>query len=158
MLSLNKVTLAGNLTRDPEQRYTPSGTAIAEFGLAVNRKWRDSDGEQREDVTFVDITFWGRTAEVICKHLAKGSPIYLEGRLQLDSWDDAETGQKRYKLKVIGQNFQFLPDGKQNQQQSQPSEPASTSGRKDGKEYGAEYILEKQQAIADLPADESIPF
>jgi single-strand DNA-binding protein len=108
MASFNKVILLGNLTRDPEVRYTPKGTAVADLGLAVNRTYTADNGEKREEVTFVDVTFWGRTAEVAGEYLKKGRPVFVEGRLQLDSWDDKQSGQKRTKLKVIGENMQML--------------------------------------------------
>jgi single-strand DNA-binding protein len=108
MASFNKVILLGNLTRDPEVRYTPKGTAVADLGLAVNRSYTAENGEKREEVTFVDVTFWGRTAEVAGEYLKKGRPVFVEGRLQLDSWDDKQSGQKRTKLKVIGENMQML--------------------------------------------------
>ena len=108
MASFNKVILLGNLTRDPEVRYTPKGTAVTDLGLAVNRTYTAENGEKREEVTFVDVTFWGRTAEVAGEYLKKGRPVFVEGRLQLDSWDDKQSGQKRTKLKVIGENMQML--------------------------------------------------
>jgi single-strand DNA-binding protein len=108
MASFNKVILLGNLTRDPEVRYTPKGTAVTDLGLAVNRTYTADNGEKREEVTFVDVTFWGRTAEVAGEYLKKGRPVFVEGRLQLDSWDDKTSGQKRSKLKVIGENMQML--------------------------------------------------
>jgi len=108
MANLNKVMLIGNLTRDPEVRYTPKGTAVADIGMAINRSYSLDDGERREETTFVDITFWGRQAEVLGQYMKKGRPLYVEGRLQLDTWDDKNTGQKRSKLKVVGENFQFL--------------------------------------------------
>ncbi len=107
MASVNKVILIGNLTRDPELRYTPKGNAVTEVGLAMNRRYR-VDNELREETTFVDVTFWGATAENISKYMQKGRPIYVEGRLQLDSWDDKTTGQKRSKLRVVGEVCQFL--------------------------------------------------
>jgi single-strand DNA-binding protein len=108
MANLNKVMLIGNLTRDPELRHTPSGKSVAELGLAINRSWTNDQGQKQEDTTFVDVSVWGRQAEVIQQYVTKGSPIYIEGRLQLDSWDDKATGQKRSKLRVICENFQFL--------------------------------------------------
>ncbi|NLT71845.1 MAG: single-stranded DNA-binding protein [Verrucomicrobiaceae bacterium] len=108
MPNLNKVQLMGNLTRDPEVRYTPKGTAVTDIGLAINRNFSSDDGERREETTFVDITFWGRLAEVIGEYMKKGRPIYVEGRLQLDTWEDKTTGQQRSRLKVVGENFQFL--------------------------------------------------
>ena len=108
MANLNKVMLIGNLTRDPELRHTPKGTSVTELGLAINRVWYDDNKQKQEDTTFVDVTFWGRQAETIQQYLSKGRPILVEGRLQLDSWDDKETGKKRSKLRVIGESFQFI--------------------------------------------------
>ena len=108
MASFNKVILLGNLTRDPEVRYTPKGTAVADLGIAINRTYTAENGEKREEVTFVDVTFWGRTAENAGQYLKKGRPVFVEGRLQLDSWDDKQSGQKRTKLKVVGEILQFL--------------------------------------------------
>ena len=108
MASFNKVVLLGNLTRDPEVRYTPKGSAVADLGIAVNRQYTLDNGEKREEVTFVDVTFWGRTAEIAGEYLKKGRPVFIEGRLQLDTWDDKQSGQKRSKLKVIGENMQLL--------------------------------------------------
>ena len=108
MPNLNKVMLIGNLTRDPEVRRTPKGSAVTDIGMAINRNFTLDDGERREETTFVDITFWGRQAEVIGEYMKKGRPMYVEGRLQLDQWEDRNTGQQRSRLKVIGENFQFL--------------------------------------------------
>ncbi len=106
--SVNKVILIGNLTRDPELRFTPKGQGLCEIGLAVNRKYKLDSGETREEVTFVDVTFWGKPAEIVSKWMKKGNPMYIEGRLQLDSWEDKTTGQKRSKLRVVAEEFQFL--------------------------------------------------
>jgi len=108
MANLNKVMLIGNLTRDPELKYTPKGTAVAELGLAVNRTFQADGGERREETTFVDITLWGRQAEIAGEYLKKGRPVFIEGRLQLDTWDDKQSGQKRSKMRVIGEQMQFL--------------------------------------------------
>ena len=109
MSSFNRVILMGNLTRDPQVRYTPSGTAVTDIGLAINRTWFDKTTQQkREDVTFVDVTLWGRQAEVAGEYLSKGRSVLIEGRLQLDQWDDKETGQKRSKLKVVCENMTFV--------------------------------------------------
>jgi len=108
MASYNKVLLMGNLTRDPEVRYTPKGTAVAGLGLAVNRVWTDENGQQKEEVLFVDIEVWGRQAETAGQYLSKGRPVFIEGRLRLDSWEDKESGQKRNKLKVVAERVQFL--------------------------------------------------
>jgi single-strand DNA-binding protein len=109
MASFNRVILLGNLTRDPQVKYIPSGTAVAEIGLAVNRYWFDKQSNsRREETTFVDVTLWGRDAEVAGEYLAKGRPVLIEGRLQLDTWDDKQTGQKRSKLRVVGERMQML--------------------------------------------------
>jgi single-strand DNA-binding protein len=108
MANLNRVLLIGNLTRDPEIRYTPKGTAVAEIGIAVNRVFSGEDGEKREEVTFVDVTLWNRLAEIAEQYLKKGRSVFIEGRLQLDSWDDKQTGQKRSRLRVVGENLQML--------------------------------------------------
>lgn len=108
MAALNKVMLIGNLTRDPEVRYTPKGSAVADVAIAVNRTYTAENGEKREDVTYVDITFWAKSAELAGQYLKKGRPIFVEGRLQLDQWEDKQSGQKRSRLRVVGENFQFL--------------------------------------------------
>jgi len=108
MASFNKVILVGNLTRDPELRYTQKGTAIAKIGLAVNRVWTNEAGEKKEEVTFVDVDVFGRTAENVGQYMRKGRPILIEGRLRLDQWDDKQTGQKKSKLGVVAETVQFL--------------------------------------------------
>ena len=109
MASFNKVLLMGNLTRDPQVRYTPSGTAVADIGLAVNRVWYDKQSNSKnEETTFVDVTLWGRQAEIAGEYLSKGRSVLIEGRLQLDQWDDRETGQKRSKLKVVCENMSMV--------------------------------------------------
>lgn len=112
MANLNKVMLIGNLTRDPELRYTPKGTAVADITLAINRIWNNEQNVRQEETIFVEVTLWGRQAELAQQYLSKGRLAYIEGRLQMDTWDDKETGKKRSKLKVIGETLQFLPDGK----------------------------------------------
>lgn len=112
MANLNKVLLIGNLTRDPELRYTPKGTAVGELGLAVNRRVRDANDNWTDEATFVDVTVWGNNAENAQKYLTKGRGVFIEGRLQLDTWQDKQTGQNRSKLKVVAEVLQFLPDGK----------------------------------------------
>ena len=108
MASFNKVILVGNLTRDPELRYTPSGKAIAKVGMAVNRTWTSESGEKKEEVTFVDVDIFGRTAENVSQYMRKGSSMLIDGRLRLDQWDDKQTGQKRSKLGVVAESVQFL--------------------------------------------------
>ena len=112
MANLNKVLLLGNLTRDPEVRYTPKGTAVGDLGLAVNRRVSDGNGNWSDEVTFVDVTVWGTNAENAQKYLTKGRGVFIEGRLQMDTWEDKQSGQKRSKLKVVAEVLQFLPDGK----------------------------------------------
>lgn len=106
--SLNKVILMGNITRDIELRYTQTNQAVAQVGMAMNRRWRTPEGEQREETTFVDCEAWGKTAEMISQYFAKGRPILIEGRLKLDQWQDKESGANRSKLKVVIDNFHFV--------------------------------------------------
>jgi single-strand DNA-binding protein len=108
MANFNRVILAGNLTRDPELRYTPKGTAVARIGMALNRTWKTETGEAKEEVTFVDVDAFGRQAEVIAQYLKKGRPLLVEGRLRLDQWEDKNTHQKQSKLKVVLENFSFI--------------------------------------------------
>src|SRR3954454_2348410 len=125
MASCNKVILVGNLTRDPELRYTPKGMAVAKIGLAVNRTWRSEAGEQKEEVTFVDVDVWGRTAENVGQYMRKGSPLLVEGRLRLDQWDDKQTGQKRSKLAVTAETVQFLSGGNRGENAGGAAVPAA---------------------------------
>ena len=108
MAYLNKVFLIGNLTRDPELRVTPKGTAVCQFGLAVNRQYKDESGATRDETAFIDIEAWGKQGELVSKYLQKGSLAFVEGRLRFDSWEDKQSGQKRNKLKVVLENVQFL--------------------------------------------------
>jgi len=129
MANFNKVILVGNLTRDPELRYTPKGLAIAKVGLAINRNWTSETGEKKEEVTFVDVDIFGRTAENVAQYMKKGRPILIEGRLRLDQWDDKQTGQKRSKLGVVGEVVQFLGSptgaGEGGSSFSRPAAPAA---------------------------------
>ena len=111
MANLNKVFLMGNLTADPELRYTPKGTAVTDIRLAINRYYAGDNSERQEETTFVDVTLWNRQAEVAGNYLSKGRGVFVEGRLQLDSWEDKASGQKRTKLRVIGENIQLFPRG-----------------------------------------------
>jgi single-strand DNA-binding protein len=108
MASFNSVTLLGNCVRDPELKYTPSGKAVVDLSLAINKNWTDESGQKREDVTFVDCTAFGRTAEICGEYLKKGSPVFLSGHLKQDTWEDKQTGAKRSKLKVTIDNLQLL--------------------------------------------------
>jgi single-strand DNA-binding protein len=134
MASFNKVILLGNLTRDPEVRYTPKGSAVCDLGIAVNRVYTTDSGERREEVTYVDVVLWARLAEIAGEYLKKGRPVFIEGRLQMDSWDDKQTGQKRTKLRVVGESMQLLGGrpggaggaaevGGENRQPSAPPKP-----------------------------------
>ena len=128
MASFNKVILAGNLTRDPELRYTPKGIAIAKLGLAINRTYTTESGEKREDTTFVDVDAFGRQAEVIGQYMRKGRSILIEGRLRLDQWEDKTTHQKKSKLGVVLESFSFLDAGRAegNATESNAARPAPT--------------------------------
>ena len=108
MANVNKVILIGNVTRDVEVKFTPKGTAVAGITLAVNRNYKTDSGEKREEVTFVDVELWGRVAEIAGEYVRKGNPLYVEGRLKQDSWEDKDSGQKRTKLKVVAENIQLL--------------------------------------------------
>ena len=112
MANFNKVILAGNLTRDPEMRYTPKGVAIATFTLAVNRRWKSETGETKEEVSFIDVDSFGRQAEVVAQYVKKGQPFLVEGRLKQDTWEDKNTHQKQSKLKVVLEGFSFLTSGR----------------------------------------------
>jgi single-strand DNA-binding protein len=112
MPALNKVLLMGNLTRDPELRVTPKGTPICQFALAINRQFKMESGETREEVIYVDIEAWGKQGETIAKYCTKGRPLYVEGRLRLDQWEDKNTKEKRSRMKVVLEQFQFLGDGR----------------------------------------------
>jgi single-strand DNA-binding protein len=144
MANLNKVLLLGNVTRDPEVRYTPKGSAVCDLGIAVNRAYTTDSGEKREEVTFVDVTLWGRTAEVASEYLKKGRPVFIEGRLQMDSWDDKQTGQKRTRLRVVADNMQLLG--------GRP--PGGAEGTTDNRQTGASP---KKPATAE-PDEDEIPF
>jgi single-strand DNA-binding protein len=119
MASFNKVILMGNVTRDPEVKFTAKGTTIAKLGLAISRKFSTESGEKKEEVTYVDVDFIGKIAETVGKFVKKGDPIHIDGRLKLDQWDDKKTGEKRSKLGVWGEGMQFL---------SRPSTPAEGGG------------------------------
>ena len=153
MASFNKVILLGNLTRDPEIRYTPKGSAVCDLGLAVNRVYTLDSGEKREEVTFVDVVLWARLAEIAGEYLKKGRPVFIEGRLQLDTWDDKQSGQKRSKLRVIGETMQLL--GSRPSAAAAPAEagdddrPAKTSGK---------AAAPPPKSGAAEPDDDEIPF
>ena len=151
MPSFNKVILAGNLTRDPELRYLPKGTAIARISLAINRKWNDpQSGESREEVTFVECDAFGKQAETVAKHFKKGKGILLEGRLKLETWDDKTNGQKRSKLGVVMESFSFLESA------NGPSEKPAESQPKSMFPF-PKLDAPKSESPAE-PEDDSVPF
>jgi single-strand DNA-binding protein len=157
MASFNQVTIIGNLTRDPEIRYTPKGSAVGDVSLAVNRKYKTDSGEAKEETTFVDCTAWGKTAELIGQYCKKGNPLFIVGRLQQDTWEDKATGQKRSKLKVVIENMQFLggkSDGgerSQGQQTTQTARPPSAG-------YRQQDATPPPQGGDEDWSDTSIPF
>lgn len=141
-MNLNKVFLGGNITRDIEVRTIGSGTSVAQIGLAVNRKWTDQAGEKKEEVTFVDCEAWGKTAEVMAQYLGKGKPVFVEGRLRLDQWEDKEGG-KRSKLKVVVESFQFV--GGKADGESEPQRTVPKANKTPFKQPG------KEMDPADIP-------
>ena len=143
MVGLNKVFLMGNLTRDPELRYTPSGTAVATLGLAVNREYRDKNGEIQKEVCYIDVDVWARQAELCSEHLRKGSPVHVEGRLQYDTWENPE-GERRSKHKVRADRVQFLSRG--------------THHDSDNESEGENYSSHSQKVAAGHGSDDDIPF
>jgi len=157
MASFNKVIIAGNLTRDPEMRYTPKGTAIARFGIATNRKWKTETGEMKEEVTFVDIDAFGRQAEVIAQYMKKGRPLLVEGRLKLDEWEDKNTHQKVSKLRVVLESFSFIDSNRgesaiagDSQRTRTGAAPAAPTGSPAGSEPAAPE--------APAPEEDDVPF
>lgn len=126
MANVNRVILIGNVTRDIELKHTTKGTAVASASLALNRSFKNEQGEKHEETTFVDVEFWGRVAEVVSEYVKKGSPLYVEGRLKQETWEDKETGSKRQRLKVVAENIQLLGSrGGQKKSGSDASEPVS---------------------------------
>ena len=149
MASFNKIILMGNLTRDPELRYTPKGTAVAKLGLAVNRTWKTETGETKEDVLFIDIEAFSRQAETIGQYLKKGSPILVEGRLRMDTWDDKQTNQKRTKILVTAENVRFLGSG----QPREGGTPAAARAKQPAAPPAA-----APEAVEEPPPEDDVPF
>jgi single-strand DNA-binding protein len=150
MPNLNRVLLMGNLTRDPELRVTPKGTPICQFGLAINRQWKSDSGEKQEEVIFVDVECWGKQAETVAKYCKKGKPLYVEGRLKLDQWEDKNTKEKRSRMKVVLEQFQFLGD-------SRDAQPASAGTRGAGDTPTRELATDTNKP-ASQNIDEDVPF
>jgi single-strand DNA-binding protein len=147
MASFNKVILVGNLTRDPELRYTPKGTAVARITLAVNRTFTSGEGgEKKEEVSFVDVDVWGRQAEVISQYMKKGRPLLVEGRLKQDTWEDKNTKQKQSKLKVVLESFSFLDSGNRGGDGPAPARPSAPSAPA------------AEAPDAEPPQDDDVPF
>jgi single-strand DNA-binding protein len=158
MAGFNKVILLGNLTRDPQLRYLPNNTAVCDFGLAVNRRWRDRDGNQRDEVCFVDVAAFGRPAEVINQYMSKGRQMLVEGRLKFDSWT-GQDGQKRSKHSIVVDNFQFVG-----------AREDTTGGGDSGPSRGGYTPTERESPVPDTrtaeplepdappPSDSDIPF
>ena len=145
MANFNKVLLLGNLTRDPEVRYTPKGSAVAELGIACNRTYGSDTGERLQETTYVEIIAWSKLAEICGQYLRKGSSIFIEGRLQQDTWDDKATGQKRSKLRVVAENIQFLS------QRSTAAAPADSTAR-------TPVAPSESTHAAEVMGDDEIPF
>jgi len=159
MANLNKVMLIGNLTRDPELRVTPKGTAICQFSLAVNRKFKDESGGEREEVTYIDVEAWSKQGETIAKYCTKGRPLFVEGRLRLDQWEDKTTKEKRSRMKVVLENFQFLGTGR-----AEGGAPGASGASEGGIE--PRYAAPAPRSSAPKPSapaaqenlDEDVPF
>ncbi len=141
MGDLNKVMIIGRLTRDVELKYTPKGTAVTELSVATSRKTKQEGEEPREITTFVDVTVWGRQAEVVSQYRSKGSEIFIEGRLEIESWEDKTTGAKRTKLKVVCENLQLIGGKNQGAPQRTQSQatPAYTSQPKTQQQDGIPF-------------------
>ena len=165
MASYNRVILVGNLTRDPELRYIPSGTAVTEIGMAISDRRKDQSGNWIEETTFIDVTLWARTAEVVCEYLSKGSSVLIEGRLKFETWE--KDGQKRSKLKVIGERMQMLggrggggegggSGGGSSASSSQSSEHQQPPA--EHQQPPAEYEQPAATTASSEPAGDDIPF
>ncbi|HQZ30022.1 MAG TPA: single-stranded DNA-binding protein, partial [Verrucomicrobiales bacterium] len=161
MSSYNRVTLMGNLTRNPELRKTKTGTSVTELGLALNRVWSGENGEKQEDVTFVDVTLWGRNAENAAQYLQKGRAVLIEGRLQLETWQDKQSGQDRSKLKVVADAIQFLGGGQESGNSHSHSDH-SEGREKDNRDERVEILEEndrgaRRQSLPPAPSEQSYP-
>jgi single-strand DNA-binding protein len=152
MPSYNRVLLVGNLTRDPELRHIVTGTSVSDIGLAINDRRKLPSGEWVEDVTFVDITLWGRTAEVVCQYLTKGAPLLVEGRLKLESWESE--GQKRNKLKVIGERIEFLSGSGSGYNANSSNGGSGSSATRSAPRQSAP----PEQEYYDAPTTDDVPF
>lgn len=153
----NKVILMGNLTRDPEVRTTPSGQSVANFSLAVNRTWKGQDGSTQENVSYIDCVAWGKTGEIIAQYVQKGRPLLVSGRLDQRSWDDKESGQKRSKVEVVVEDFNFVGGGAGDGGGGRSFSPASNGNGSGGSSSSSSAPAKKQDnSQADDIGDEPI--
>lgn len=163
MPNLNKVMLMGNLTRDPEVKYTPKGTAVCGLSLAINRSWNDDKGNKMEEVTFVEVELWGRTAEVAGEYLRKGRPVFVEGRLKLDTWEDKETGKQRSKIKVVGEHIEFIGAKLEASESSQDGGSDAVRGKvaestEKAKQIASKPLWSKKKDPDPLDPFDDVPF
>jgi single-strand DNA-binding protein len=157
MASFNKVIIAGNLTRDPELRYTPKGTAVAKITLAVNRTFGSENGERKEEVSFIDVEAWSRQAEVIAQYMKKGRPLLVEGRLKQDTWEDKNTKQKQSKLKVVLESFSFI-DSRGGEPGGPGGPPSEAPRSRPAAPAPAAAPAESGEPEAGAPEDDDVPF
>ena len=159
MQGFNRVIIAGNLTRDPELRYTASGLAVAKFGVAVNRRWKSGDtGEVKDEVTFVDVDALGKSAELVGQYLKKGRPILVEGRLKQDSWEDKQTQQKKYRLYVVLESFTFLDSGQGREAGSDFNSGGPAPTTRPRPQQGAPQPASSPDPDAVPPEEDDVPF
>jgi single-strand DNA-binding protein len=154
--SLNKVLLMGNLTRDPEMKYTPKGTAVCDLGIAINDSYKAQDGTIKETVTFVDVEVWGRTAENCKQYLTKGRPVFVEGQLRLDQWESPQ-GEKKSRMKVRADRVQFLGGGP-GRSGGGGEHRSSSSGAGDSGQATARPASTVSEDVPPPPSDDDIPF
>lgn len=154
MANLNKVMLMGNLTADPELRATPKGLAVTDIRLAINRYLGGEGGERREEVVYLDVTLWGKQAEFACQYMSKGHGVFVEGRLQMDSWEDKQTGQKRSRLRVIGESIQAISS----RSGGQGGGGARPTGNPPSRAERSNMSASSEPAGMDEGFDDDIPF
>ncbi len=158
MASFNKVILAGNLTRDPEMRYTPKGTAVVRITLAVNRTYTGEDGQKKEEVSFIDVDAWGRQAEVISQYMRKGRPLLVEGRLKQDTWEDKNTHQKQSKIKVVLEGFSFIDSRGTDSSSGEAARPRTATAAAPAPAAAAAAPAEATEAEPAAPEEDDVPF
>jgi single-strand DNA-binding protein len=156
MASLNRVFLMGNLTRDPEVRYAPSGKAVAEMRMAMNRKYRTSSGEEKDETCYVNVVVWGRQAETCAQYLAKGSPCFVEGRLQYDEWE--KDGQKNNRLRVVADRVQFVGAPRQRAEVADTAEDAGPASAPASPPARAPALGDEREAAPDSGDADNLPF